>query len=173
MSRRAVGVRAPAWMLRHYRYATVPLLVLGDDPGARAAVAEEFWRVGPLRSGPFVRVDCTSEESTLAAALEDWLTVGQDGRSATRLRATERGTLFLDSVDSLSPRTQRLLLAFVDRFLAPGLDASSGAWRGRLIAGAGTGLRVAADTGGFSIALLDGLDKLRFEPGLPGQRGAA
>jgi DNA-binding NtrC family response regulator len=170
---RTVLAVPPDWLLRQYRHTSLPLLVVGDSPAARAAAAESFWRTGPLRSGPLVRVDGARDEAALIAALEDWLTLGQDGRALPSLRAAERGTLFVDAVESLSPRAQRLLLAFVDRFLSPVIDVAGAGWGGRLIVGASGDPLAAVERGRLSYALLDALDKLRFETLAHDQRGAA
>jgi len=108
-----------------------------------------------MRSGPFVAIDCATGEDRLCGALQAWMT-GVDDSSDPSILAAERGTLFLDSIDALSTRAQRLLLAF-----ANGIESYG--WSGRLVCGASESLPDAAMSGGFLMPLFDDLDKVRID----------
>ena len=108
-------------------------------------------------------MDAASQEASLRAALLEWLDVA--GCSAPEgLRASERGTLFLDRIEALSAGTQRLLLALATT--SP--RDLGGAWRGRLMAGSERDLARQAREGVFQTALFDYLDKVRIELSPPG-----
>ncbi len=148
----------PSALLELHRHSLLNVLVLGGTPEARARVARAFHDRSPLRTGPFVAVDAAREEGLVRDALLDWLQF-DESLTGNPLRASERGTLFLDNVEALSGGTQRLLLAL-------GLAATRGngcEWRGRLISGATTQLGRLTRAGRFQAALFDVLDKVRIE----------
>ncbi len=169
---RASGA-VPAWLLRQYRHNPAPLLLLGGGAAARAEVARTFWQNGPLRGGPLVELACGRDEERLRRALEDWLTGGHGDPRVTSLRAAERGTLYLDGIEALGDGTQRLLLAFLQRFLSPAGGDAAEWWAGRLVAGASERLLRAVDHGWFSARLFDALDKIRVDLGGDERQGAA
>lgn len=141
-------------LLSIHRRSLTPVLILGGGAADRAQLARAFHRESPHHAGAFVRVDCMGEESDFAAALQDYLLAG-DSAAGNVVHEAEAGTLFLDSVDSLAPRTQRLLLELVSR--APG------AWNGRVIVGSLVDLAPEVASGRFLGELLDCLDKLRVQ----------
>jgi DNA-binding NtrC family response regulator len=142
------------------------VLVVGGDAAARAEVAEAFHRESPLRSGSLVVVDAVREGDSLLAALRAW-TSGTTAAVPVRLAISERGTLFIDSIDGLQPEAQRRLRELIDQ----GLE-SNPARPGRFIVGSFEDPAVAVSEGTFSAALYDNLDKVRIE--LPAhERGAA
>lgn len=148
----------PSALVELHRHSLMNVLVLGGTSDGRSRVARAFHERSPLRAAPFVSVDASRDEASLRNALLDWLRFGmRDG--VNRLRASERGTLFLDRVDALSDGTQRLLLALG----LASTHGSAGSWRGRLIAGSETDLSLESRTGRFQPALFDVLDKVRVE----------
>lgn len=149
----------------------VNVLVVGGASLERRDIALAFHRQSPIRAGSFVTVDCDREQARLSRALQSWLADENAGPAADPLRATLRGTLFLDSLTSLSLESQRLLLAFIRRFLDEPFEL--GAWAGRLVAGCGEDPAVATAAGRFSGALYDSLDKVRVEISAAACRGAA
>jgi transcriptional regulator of acetoin/glycerol metabolism len=169
---RGVRVTPPPRLLRFHRRDLVNVLVLGGTAGQRASVAHAFHREGLLCNGPFLRLDARREGEWLRLALQAWLS-SADAPAADLLRAAERGTLFVDSVASLRPDAQRLLLAFIRTALNVPLETGESAWVGRLLAGDPEPLSDAVADGRFSSDLYDALDKVRVElPSAPG-RGAA
>lgn len=152
----------PLRLLRLHRHSLVNVLVMGGEAGERERIARAFHRESPLRTGPFVRLDCALEEDRLCAALQRWMTGASDS-SDSSLMVAERGTLYLDHVDSLSPETQRLLLAFVTRFANAATWNDAAAWGGRLVCGSEHHLGDLADQGTFLDPLYDCLDKARIE----------
>jgi DNA-binding NtrC family response regulator len=86
--------------------------------------------------------------------------------------AAERGTLFLDHIDALSPRAQRQLLAFVTERTGA-TTAIDRRWGGRLICGSRRDLDGLANEGRFLLPLLDCLDKARVSLDEVCQGGAA
>src|SRR5262245_31413974 len=107
--------KPPAKLLKSYRHSLASLLVIGGQVDERQAVALAFHETGPLRQGPFVCVDCSRQESTLRAALEAALTQARSASGSSPVLAAWGGTLHLDSPESLSIETQRLLLCLVHR----------------------------------------------------------
>ena len=150
--------RPPAKLLRSHRHSLASLLVIGGQVDERQAVALAFHETGPLRQGPFVSVDCSRHESKLRTALEAALTQANSAAGASPVLAAWGGTLHLDSLDSLSIETQRLLLCLVHR-----LQSDQESWPLRLSVGAARGLDEVVSAGRFLPALYDGLDKIRFE----------
>ena len=146
-------------------------MVVGGTADRRVQVARAFHRESPLRDGPFVSVDCEREEEQLRAALLDW-TGAASGSEPNPYRAAERGTLFLDQVERLSPDSQRLLLALARRLGGP-VGGGDAPCAGRLVTGNPAGLAEAVASGRFMPALLDALDRVRvqLEPAPPGGSG--
>jgi DNA-binding NtrC family response regulator len=148
----------PSALLELHRNSLVQVLVLGGTSEDRVRVARAFHERSPLRTGAFVFVDGSQDESAIRGALLQWLDFS-DTPARNPLRASERGTLFVDRVDALSTGTQRLLLALGMASARDGL----GAWRGRLMAGSDGNLGCMAREGDFQPALFDLLDKVRIE----------
>jgi DNA-binding NtrC family response regulator len=141
------------------------VLVVGGTVERRDQVARAFHQESPLRTGPFVYVDCARDEDRLRVALEDWMAAPTEliGTPMNPYRDAEQGTLFLDPVEKLSLDTQRLLLALARRLHgAPGADTDAPCV-GRLVSGNPRGLGDAVSEGRFMAALYDALDKVRVE----------
>jgi DNA-binding NtrC family response regulator len=105
-------VTPPAGLPRLHPTNLANVLVLGGTAAMRMDVAETFHRGSRLRRGPFVCLDGSRHEPELHRALEAWLSGVAAGPWSDPLHAAAYGTLFLDGVDSLSSRTQSLLLTF-------------------------------------------------------------
>jgi DNA-binding NtrC family response regulator len=168
----ATGIASPvpAELLRLHRYSLSPLLIVGGDRSGRASVALAFHRASPLRAGSFLSLDCAREEARLRQALQRWLTAADRTLPANPLWSAARGTLYLESVGSLSAASQRLLQTFVERGsgLSPG---GSREWPGRLAAGSGQDLWELVAAERFLGGLADGLDKIRVALDPQGQEG--
>lgn len=159
----------PAPLLRLHRHGRANVLVLGGTRASRLAVAREFHRHSPLAREPFVPLDCARDEPYLGRALEGWLLAAPPAEPAVRDRV---GVLYLESVSLLSGTTQRLLLMLAHRLQGQAADPAGSA-PSRLMAGERTDLVRASETGRFSGALLDHLDKIRVELGCRRTRGVA
>lgn len=154
------------------RLSLAHLLVVGGSAEQRLRVARAVHDESALRLGPFVAVDCASEESRLRDALQHWLQLGGSERAAHPLWSAERGTLFLDGIGQLSSDTQMQLLAFAAR------DHSSFSRRdergaGRLATGCAEDPWDLVAEGSFLSQLADVLDKIRVELAPRRQEGTA
>lgn len=169
---REAATLLPAPLLRLHRHSRANLLVLGGTQARRLAVARAFHRRSPLAGEPMSAIDCEREEARLVRALERWLLAcaapepqPDDPRERVRV-------LYLDRVSALSGVAQRLLLMVAHRMHG---DADTGRSPGpaRLMAGDRHDLLRATETGRFSAALADLLDKIRVDLGRRRSRGAA
>ena len=131
--------------------------MLGGSTREREQLALAFHRESALRTGPFIRVDCSSQEAQLRMALEWWLARSRRRDGPNPLWSAERGTLFLDEIGALSAEVQRLLLALICR---DDVGTERENWAGRLAAGSSEDLADAVEEGRFLPALHDGLDKI-------------
>jgi DNA-binding NtrC family response regulator len=147
--------------------------VLGGTVEQREAVARAFHQSSPVRRGPFLSVDCAREEPRLSRALQSWLMPDGAGGDPNPLRESERGTLYLDAVGSLSAPTQRLLLILARRLQGEPLTMGDGPGPFRLAAGSPEDLEEAVEQRRFSSALYDCLDKIRVGLGRLPRQGAA
>lgn len=159
-------------LLRLHRNGLSHLLVVGGHPEERAAVALAFHRVSPLRLGSFLRIDCRLEEKRLRVALHHWLTHAGRLLAANSLWSAERGTLYLESIGSLSLDSQQLLLTFANRCSALS-SGGDGGWTGRLAVGSDEDPWDLVSADRFLGSLADGLDKIRIDLDSRRQGGAA
>jgi DNA-binding NtrC family response regulator len=168
---RRTATSPSARLLPFHRHSLTHVLILGGDAAVRRATALTIHAESVLRSGPFVNLDCSTEEVRLAHALAAWMTDSSDS-SDPSLMAAERGTLFLDHLHALSTRAQRQLLAFVTGWTGT-TNTLDRRWGGRLVCGSGRDLDALAGEGGFLLPLLDCLDKARVSLDDMRQGGAA
>lgn len=142
-------------------------LVIGRSAGERESVARAMHREQRGPDGPFLRIDCRSEERLVRQALQGWL-AGSRNSSPQFLARLESGSLFLDGVEVLGVESQSLLLDFVNRVSrvvgvvegAP--DGPSQPWKGQLIAGSEFELRRAVRDRGYLSGLADRLEQVRI-----------
>ena len=169
---REAATPLPAPLLRLHRHSRANLLVLGGTPAERLAVARAFHRRSPLAAETMAAIDCEREESRLVRALERWLLVGAAPEPQPGDVRERAGVLYLEQVSALSAVAQRLLLMIANRMHG---DADAGRAPGpaRLMAGDRHDLLRAAETGRFSAALADLLDKIRVDLGRGRSRGVA
>ena len=139
------------------------VMVVGGTSDQRLQAAYAFHRESFLRRGPFICVDGERDEHRLRLALHEWLSPGHPDLWADPLSAAEHGTLYLDSVASLSRETQRVFLAFTRRLVDAPLERDEPYWMGRLTVGNAEHLSIAVAEGRFLPSLYDSLDKVRFE----------
>ena len=142
-------------------------LVIGRSAGERESVARAVHRAQCGVESPFLRVGCGQEESLLRQELKSWL-AGASGESSPRLLTRlERGSLFLDRIESLGAPTQALLLEFLARIQeagprGSGESSSDAAWKGQLVVGSEESLTRFVKAGGFDPALARRLDRIRI-----------
>lgn len=164
-SQQARGV-ITAWpSARHFelrRNVLTSVLILGGSPEGRAQLARALHRESPHHAGAFVRFDCDRDETRLFRALQEMLSAAGAPQD-NPIRRAVGGTLFLDSVASLSAATQRPLLELISRVEG----TSAGLCRWRLMSGSPAELSPDVAAGSFLATLYDCLDKLRIqlEPG--------
>lgn len=169
---REAATPLPAPLLRLHRNSCANLLVLGGTQARRIAVARAFHRRSPLAGEAMAAIDCARDEARLVRTLERWLLAGaapepQPGDPRERARV-----LYLDQVSALSAVAQRLLLMVAHRMYGAA-DAARAPGPARLMAGDRHDLLRATQTGRFSAALADLLDKIRVDLGHRRSRGVA
>ena len=148
----------PAHHFQLHRNSLTSVLLLGGSPEDRTQLARALHRESPNHAGAFVRIESGRDEPLLSLALQEFLSAaGAPEGNAIRLAAG--GTLFIDSIASLSLPSQRLLLELVSRTEG----TAAGLCRWRLVSGNHTDLSAEVDAGRFLAALYDCLDKLRIQ----------
>jgi len=169
---REAATPLPAPLLRLHRHSRANVLVLGGTPADRLVVARAFHQRSPLAGEPISALDCERDEPRLVRALERWLLVGAAPEPQPDDLAERAGVVFLDHVSALSATAQRLLL-----MVANGMHGDTDGVRtpgpSRLMAGDRGDLARASETGRFSAALADLLDKIRIDLGGHRSRGVA
>ena len=136
------------------------VLVLGGTADERERAAHALHAAGSCPVGPFVPIDCHAARAKLREVIRVWIVAGD--RAHDRLAPDERGTLLLESVESLTRESQHLLLIFLDRLADSNV-------KGRMhpivqvIAASQIDLEQAAATGAFLPELFDALNKLRID----------
>ncbi len=87
-----------------------PLLIRGETGVGKELVARVIHAMGPRRRGPFTVVDCASLEPERV----EGVLFGEGDGEPGKVHLARGGTLLLDQVDELSPRTQARLLRFLE-----------------------------------------------------------
>ncbi len=141
-------------LIRRYAACEAPVLVLGETGTGKELAARAIHYLGARRDRPFIPINCgalpdTLVENELFGHARGAFT---DGREATRglIDDAERGTLFLDEVETLSLKAQ---VAFL-RFLQDGVYRPLGARQSikadvRIIAASNLDLHTLAERGEF------------------------
>jgi DNA-binding NtrC family response regulator len=90
------------------------VLITGETGTGKELVSRAIHRLSPRAERPFIPINCGAVPESLVEAelfgYEKGAFTGADGRRAGLLREAEGGTLYLDEIDSLTPRTQATLL---------------------------------------------------------------
>jgi len=148
--------------------ASAVALVIGKSESERESVARALHCEQRGPDGPFLRVDCSTDEGLLQRALQGWL-VGISGVSSPQLlNRLEGGSLFLDGIEALGVETQSLLLELLNRSSGVTDDAEGASagpsqpWKGQLIAGSEFSLRRAVRDRGWSSGLAERLEQVRI-----------
>ena len=99
------------------RHGVATVLIRGETGTGKELVARTIHYLGARREFPFVPVNCGALPETLAEnelfGHRAGAYTGATDESVGLLRLAHRGTLFLDEVDALSPKTQVALLRFL------------------------------------------------------------
>ena len=148
----------PAHHLELHRHSLTSVLILGGSPEDRSQLARALHRESPNHTGAFVRVESKRDEALLSMALQEFLSAA-GATDANPIRRAAGGTLFIDSIASLSLHSQRLLLELVSRTEG----TAAGLCRWRLVTGNRGDLSPEVEAGRFLAALYDCLDKLRVQ----------
>ncbi|MBN1393756.1 MAG: sigma-54-dependent Fis family transcriptional regulator [Pirellulales bacterium] len=101
-------------LTRRVARSNASVLLLGETGTGKELIAKAIHRLSPRGSGPFVRVNCGALaenllESELFGHVRGAFTGAVDNRTG-RFEAAHTGTIFLDEIDSTSPKLQIKLL---------------------------------------------------------------
>jgi len=104
--------------IAHIAKADLDVLIEGETGTGKELVAVQLHRLGRRRTRPFVAVNCGAVPDAFAEA--ELFGHAQDGsgyrrpQHIGRIEAADKGTLFLDEVDSMSPAIQTKLLRVLE-----------------------------------------------------------
>ena len=132
-------------------------LVVGRSAGERESVARALHRAHNGADGTFLKILGGQEEQLFRQAIESWLAGPPTGESPRLLDRLQQGSLFLDEIEVLGPKAQKLLLEFLDR----NEDATE-AWKGQLITGSERSLHGVVKEGRFDENLALRLERVRI-----------
>jgi DNA-binding NtrC family response regulator len=101
-------------LMRQVAQSNASVLLLGETGTGKELVAKAIHRLSPRGSGPFVRVNCGALhenllESELFGHVRGAFTGAVDNRTG-RFEAAHTGTVFLDEINSTTPKLQVKLL---------------------------------------------------------------
>ncbi len=101
-------------LTRQVARSNASVLLLGETGTGKELIAKAIHRLSPRGSGPFVRVNCGALaenllESELFGHVRGAFTGAVDNRTG-RFEAAHTGTVFLDEINSTSPKLQVKLL---------------------------------------------------------------
>jgi len=131
-------------------------LVIGRSATERESVARALHRAHNGADGTFLRILGGQEEQLFRQAIESWL-APPTGGSPRLLDRLQQGSLFLDQIEALGSKAQKLLLEFLDRN-----EETTEAWKGQLITGSEVSLRGAVKEGRFDPNLALRLERVRI-----------
>ncbi|WP_461210211.1 sigma 54-interacting transcriptional regulator [Desulfocurvus sp. DL9XJH121] len=131
------------------------VLLLGESGTGKTLIARIIHELSDRRSGPFVKVNCTSlQESQLEKEIFGHENGSEASARPSRFEEAAGGTIFLDEVGELPPALQaKLLRVLQDRkFERPGSNRTISS-DVRIIAATNHDLRELADQGRFRLDL--------------------
>lgn len=143
--------------IRQVAEAEVDVLVQGETGTGKGVIARALHRLSPRRNRQFVAVSCAAlPEAVFEAELFGREACASSPRRiAGRLEQAERGTLFLDDVESLAPPLQAKLLGVIEERTYWPIGAAEPRYADvRIIAASKTDLAEAVSAGSFRADLL-------------------
>lgn len=153
--------------IAHVAKADVDVLIEGETGTGKELVALQLHRLGRRRSRPFVAVNCGAVPDAFAEA--ELFGHALDGagyrrpQHVGRIEAADKGTLFLDEVDSMSPSVQIKLLRVLEEREVTSLGGGEPRTVDlRVVAAAKRDLREAVAQGQFRQDLFYRLDVIRL-----------
>ncbi len=108
------AMRAVYRLTRLVATARASVLLVGETGTGKEVIARNIHRLGPRSDGPYVRVNCGALtesllESELFGHVKGAFTGAVDNKTG-RFEAAHGGTIFLDEINSMSPKLQVKLL---------------------------------------------------------------
>ena len=107
---RSVRMRAVYEQVRQVAPTTATVLITGESGTGKELVARAVHNRSPRKSGPFVTLNCGALPETLLESelfgYERGAFTGALGMKVGRIEQAHEGTLFLDEVGEMSPKTQ-------------------------------------------------------------------
>lgn len=157
--------------MEHIAKADLDVLIEGETGTGKELIALQLHKLGRRRGRPFIAVNCGAVPDALAEAELFGHAVDGSGyrrpQHIGRIEAADRGTLFLDEVDSMSPVVQVKLLRVLEEREVTSLGGGDPrSVNLRVVAAAKRDLREAVRLGEFRQDLLYRLDvvHLRVPP---------
>ena len=96
---------------------TATVLILGESGTGKELIARALHNTSPRKDGPFVAISCGALPETLLEAelfgYEKGAFTGAMARTKGKIELADGGTLFLDDIGDISPKTQVDLLRFL------------------------------------------------------------
>ena len=138
--------------------ATVSVLITGESGTGKEVAARAIHHLSPLRSGPFVAVDCGAlPEPLLESQLfghERGAFTGADRARQGLFAMADGGTLFLDELGNLPlPLQAKLLRALQERVVVPVGGSEPVPFRARLLTATNADLATDVEAGRFRVDL--------------------
>jgi DNA-binding NtrC family response regulator len=108
------GIREVARVTRRVAPSRACVLIVGETGSGKELVARAIHDLSPRRSGPYIRVNCGALtesllESELFGHVKGSFTSANENRTG-RFEAAHSGSIFLDEINSTSPKLQVKLL---------------------------------------------------------------
>ena len=110
----SAGIREVARTTRQVAPTRAAVLIVGETGTGKELIARALHDLGPRQSGPYIRVNCGALtesllESELFGHVKGSFTGAVDNRTG-RFEAAHTGSIFLDEINSTSPKLQVKLL---------------------------------------------------------------
>jgi DNA-binding NtrC family response regulator len=110
----SAAIREVARMTRRVAPSRACVLIVGETGSGKELIARAIHDLSPRRSGPYIRVNCGALtesllESELFGHVKGSFTSAHENRTG-RFEAAHTGSIFLDEINSTSPKLQLKLL---------------------------------------------------------------